>query len=577
MVGSFDPAGRKAKYLAWGRAVVYRVAPSTQTENSMPRSAGRKKTAPSAKELSVNETAPSTSLPDYSVAIVEAVREPLVLLDSGLRVLVANAAFYRTFEVTPAVVRRRSLFDLAQSRWDTPDLHAVLRALQEQDIAFENHEVRITIDGKPKVYRLNARKLDSSDPANQAILLAFEDVTEQLRMDERLRDLARMEAVGQLAGGVAHEINNQMTVLTGFMAFLTRGLQPDDPKWKDFQYAERAADHVVYITRQLLNFSRKQLIRREIIDPWILLQGMQTLLGRVIGSGILVNIVRKGEVRAVEFDATQLGELFINLALNSRYAMGRAGRLEITLSTVEVHGTGNVESPFEGQSPGRYVRIEVRDTGTGMDEDTRKRIFEPFFTTKPIGEGTGLGLASVLGAVTQNGGFIRAESQLGVGTTFIIELPEVAPVPRGDQRSRSTQDLPCGDETIIVAEDEDGVRQWICRVLRDRGYTVMEARQGEEALQLFAENAADVRLLLTDLVMAGADGRAVGERMAIRAPDVPVVYMSAYTEDEIIRRQLLAPSVPFLQKPFSPSQLAQAVRAALDGRAQGSHFDLPSR
>jgi signal transduction histidine kinase/CheY-like chemotaxis protein len=543
----------------------------------MPRSAGRKKTAPSAKELSVNETAPSTSLPDYSVAIVEAVREPLVLLDSGLRVLVANAAFYRTFEVTPAVVRRRSLFDLAQSRWDTPDLHAVLRALQEQDIAFENHEVRITIDGKPKVYRLNARKLDSSDPANQAILLAFEDVTEQLRMDERLRDLARMEAVGQLAGGVAHEINNQMTVLTGFMAFLTRGLQPDDPKWKDFQYAERAADHVVYITRQLLNFSRKQLIRREIIDPWTLLQGMQTLLGRVIGSGILVNIVRKGEVRAVEFDATQLGELFINLALNSRYAMGRAGRLEITLSTVEVHGTGNVESPFEGQSPGRYVRIEVRDTGTGMDEDTRKRIFEPFFTTKPIGEGTGLGLASVLGAVTQNGGFIRAESQLGVGTTFIIELPEVAPVPRGDQRSRSTQDLPCGDETIIVAEDEDGVRQWICRVLRDRGYTVMEARQGEEALQLFAENAADVRLLLTDLVMAGADGRAVGERMAIRAPDVPVVYMSAYTEDEIIRRQLLAPSVPFLQKPFSPSQLAQAVRAALDGRAQGSHFDLPSR
>ena len=307
-----------------------------------------------------------------------------------------------------------------------PELHTVLQGLQERDIAFENHEVRVTIDGEPRTYRLNARKLDSSNPAEQSILLAFEDITEQLRMDQRLRDLGRMEAIGQLAGGVAHEINNQMTVLTGFLAFVTRDVQQDDPKWKDLQYARHAAEHVIYITRQLLNFSRKQMIRREIIDPWTLLQGMRTLLGRVIGSGILVNVVRKGEVRSVEFDATQLGELFINLALNSRYAMGRAGTLEITLSTVEVDETGNVETPFPGQPPGRYVRIEVRDTGTGMDEDTRKRIFEPFFTTKPIGEGTGLGLASAMGAVTQNGGFIRAESQLGAGTTFIIELPEVA-------------------------------------------------------------------------------------------------------------------------------------------------------
>jgi two-component system cell cycle sensor histidine kinase/response regulator CckA len=479
-------------------------------------------------------------------------------------VLVANAAFYRNFDVSPDVVRRRSLYDIAQGRWDAPELHAVLQALQEHGTAFENHEVGVGINGEPKVYRLNARKLDSSDSANPAILLAFEDVTEQLRMDERLRDLARMEAVGQLAGGVAHEINNQMTVLTGFMAYLTRGLQPDDPTWQDFQYATRAADHVVYITRQLLNFSRKQLIRREIIDPWTLLQSMQTLLGRVIGSGILVSLVRKVKVRSVEFDPTQLGEVFINLALNSRHAMGRGGTLEISLSTVEVGETDKVVAPFPGQPAGRYVRIEVRDTGTGMDEDTLRRIFEPFFTTKPIGEGTGLGLPSVLGAITQNGGFIRAESQLGVGTTFIIELPEVAPKAGEEQVSGSTEDLPWGDETIIVAEDDDGVRHWIARVLRDSGYTVLEARNGEGALNLFAENATDVRLVLTDLVMAGADGRVVGERMAIRAPNVPVIYMSAFTEDEIHRRRLLAPSVPLLQKPFSPWQLAQAVRAALD-------------
>jgi signal transduction histidine kinase len=523
----------------------------------MPKPARRKRIAPAS---------PSTFLPDYSVAIVEAVREPLVLLDSGLRVLVANAAFYRTFEVTPDVIRQRSLFDLAHSRWDAPELHAVLQKLQERDTAFENHEVCVTIDGKPKTYRLNARKLHPSDPSQGSILLAFEDVTEQLRMEERLRDLARMEAVGQLAGGVAHEINNQMTVLSGFMAFVTNDLKPDDSKWQDLQQAEHAADHVVYITRQLLNFSRKQLIKREIIDPWTVLRGMQTLLGRVIGSGILVNIVRKGEIQAVEFDSTQLGEVFINLALNSRYAMGRAGTLEITLSTVEVrHTADTVNGRFSDQPPGRYVRIEVRDTGTGMDEATRKRVFEPFFTTKPMGEGTGLGLASVFGAVTQNGGFIRVESQLGVGTTFIIELPEVVPEQGGDQEGGSIRDLPRGDETIIVAEDEDGVRSWISRVLRDRGYTVLEARNGEEALRLFAENAADVRLVLTDLVMPGADGREVGERMAIRAPDVPVVYMSAYTEDEIMRRRLLMPTLAFLQKPFPPWLLAQRVRAALDG------------
>ena len=255
----------------------------------------------------------------------------------------------------------------------------------------------------------------------------------------------------------------------------------------------------------------------------------------------------------MEFDSTQLGEMFINLALNSRYAMGRMGTLEITLSTVEVRpsaATGNSE--FPNQPPGRYVRIEVRDTGTGMDEATRKRVFEPFFTTKPIGEGTGLGLASVFGAVTQNGGFIRVESQLGVGTTFVIELPEVAPKPGGDKESSSVEDLPGGDETIIVAEDEDGVRAWISRVLRDRGYAVLEARHGEEALRLFSENAAHVRLVLTDLVMPGTDGRELGERMAIRAPDVPVLYMSAYTEDEITRRRLLAPSARFYKNRSHP-------------------------
>ena len=299
----------------------------------MPDHTDRKHAEPSS---SAGENAFATSLAEYSAAIVETVREPLVLLDAGLRVLAANAAFYRAFGGTPAAVRRRSLYDLAEGRWDAPGLHVVLEALRQQDIAFEDHEVEVIIDGTPRVYRLNARKLVSPDPESLTLLLAFEDVSERLRVEERLRDLARMEAVGQLAGGVAHEINNQMTVLMGFMSFVTRDLDERDPRMQDLRYAERAAEHVVYITRQLLNFSRKQMIRRETIDPWTVLVGMHTLLGRVLGPGIQVNIVRKGEVRAVEFDAGQLSEVFLNLALNARYAMGRTGIFEIALSAVDI-------------------------------------------------------------------------------------------------------------------------------------------------------------------------------------------------------------------------------------------------
>jgi CheY-like chemotaxis protein len=200
----------------------------------------------------------------------------------------------------------------------------------------------------------------------------------------------------------------------------------------------------------------------------------------------------------------------------------------------------------------------------GMDEQTRKRVFEPFLTTKPAGEGTGLGLASVYGSVAQNGGFIRVESAPGAGTTFIIELPEVAGSLRAGAESIAPDVLPGSTETIIVADDEDGVRTWIARVLRDCGYSALEARHGAEALQLYADNAATVRLVLTDLVMPGADGRELGERLAAAAPHVPVLYMSAYSEDDVRRRQLLGPAGILLQKPFSASQLAQRVRAALD-------------
>ena len=533
----------------------------------MPESQFRKSEVPAEAEAAREHQAGLTTLPDYSTAIVATVREPLVLLDAGLRVLVANAAFYRTFGGHPSDTRRRSIFDLSEGRWDAPGLHAVLQALQEHGVAFENYEVPVTIEGKPHIYQLNARKLDSAQLDHSILLLAFQDITERLHVEERLRDLARMEAVGQLAGGVAHEINNHMTVLMGYMAFVTRDIPRDHPKRADLHRAEQAADHVVYITRQLLNFSRKQMIKRQIIDPWTVVLQLKRLLQRLLGSNIDLNVLRQGNIQSVDADPAQLGEVFVNLALNARYAMGGSGRFGIALSAADVHegSTGG----FPDQPPGRYVRFEISDTGPGMEEHVRKRVFEPFFTTKPLGEGTGLGLASVFGAVTQHGGFIRVDSQPGTGTRFTIELPEVASSTTGGNESGPAEPMPQGRETIIVAEDEEGVREWIARVLRECGYTVLEARDGTEGLRLFAENADRVRLVLTDLVMPGAGGREVGERMAADAPHVPLLYMSSYAGEEIERRHLVEPTDALLQKPFSALVLAQRVRAALDGAGLG--------
>ena len=285
-----------------------------------------------------------------------------------------------------------------------------------------------------------------------------------------------------------------------------------------------------------------------------------------------MNIVRKGEIGSIAVDAGQLSEVFVNLALNARYAMGRTGTFEIALSAVEVAKAGN--SAFADQPVGRYVRIEVRDTGTGMDEVTRRRVFEPFFTTKPIGEGTGLGLASVFGAVTQNGGFIRVDSRPGEGTMFVIELPEVVAVGGADHERTVIQDLP-ETRRLLSPMTRRACVAGSVGVLQYCGYTVLEARDGTEALQLWADNAAIVRLVLTDLVMPGIDGRAVGERIAAQAPQVPILYMSAYTEDEIMRRQLLAPTGALMQKPFSAERLAQRVRAALDESARGTSGRVP--
>ncbi|HEX6616743.1 MAG TPA: GAF domain-containing protein [Gemmatimonadales bacterium] len=390
------------------------------------------------------------------------------------------------------------------------------------------------------------------------------DVTEQRRTAQLRTQAERMEAVARVAGGVAHEVNNMMTVITGFTDFLESSLPPDDPRMGDLLEIRRAADRSAGITRQLLAYSRQQVLRPTPLDLNELVARTVPLLTRLLGPRVRLELHPTLEPTPIRADATQLEQVLINLALNARDAMESEGRLTLATEVVAVGGD-ELESPREQLPPGRYVRLAVTDTGHGMDASIRARAFEPFFTTKPAGQGSGLGLATVYGIVKQSGGFIWVASEPGEGTSFQVYLPEyggpmepaaVTPVPQS----------PRGEETILVVEDEPAVRRMTARSLAGQGYAILEAENGAQALEVLQRLPGPVDLVLTDVVMPVLNGRELGEQLAARRPGLRVLFMSGYTDDDIIRRGLMRPGSPFIQKPFLPGALARKVREVLDAR-----------
>jgi PAS domain S-box-containing protein len=392
------------------------------------------------------------------------------------------------------------------------------------------------------------------------------DVSERHRLEEQLRQAQKMEAVGQLSGGVAHDFNNLLNVILGFGEMLLKKLPADDARRRYGHEILKAANRGASLTRQLLAFSRQQVLQPKLIDLNAAVSDMQGMLGRLIGEDIDLVTALEPQLGRVEVDPGQIEQVIMNLAVNARDAMPQGGTLAIETTNVELDDS-DVRQYDHPVSPGPYVRIMVCDTGTGMDAATLKHIFEPFFTTKAVDKGTGLGLATVYGIVKQSKGYIWPKSTLGEGTTFTILLPRVAHEHAVAPPAEDGEAEPQGRETVLLVEDDEAARELWREMLDTLGYRTIVASNGAEALELASAHAGRVDLLLSDVVMPRLGGRELAARLRERRPELPVIFMSGYTADTILRQGISEAGGPFLQKPFSAQQLARKLRETLDAVA----------
>ena len=391
----------------------------------------------------------------------------------------------------------------------------------------------------------------------------IKDITERKSLESQLRQAQKMEAIGQLTGGIAHDFNNLLTVINGYSELTLQLLKADDPLRSNLEQIKEAGERAASLTRQLLAFSRRQVLEPKVLDLNAVVTNLEKMLTRMIGEDIdLVATLTPGLGR-VKADPGQIEQVIMNLAVNARDAMSNGGRLTIETANMELDE--NFAQRHVVVKPGRYVMLAVSDTGCGMDAETQRRIFEPFFTTKEIGKGTGLGLATVYGIVKQSGGSIWVYSEVGQGTTFKVYLPRVEEEPDAVLPSAVRETSLKGTETILLIEDDEPLRKLALSILRRGGYTVLAASDRTEALQLCGRHQGPIHLMLADVVMPGMSGREFADKLAQIRPDMKVLLMSGYTDDTITRHGALVEEVAFLQKPFTTYGLLSKVREVLDG------------
>jgi nitrogen-specific signal transduction histidine kinase len=387
------------------------------------------------------------------------------------------------------------------------------------------------------------------------------DVTESKKLEERLVQVQKLEAVGRLAGGVAHDFNNLLTAINGFSEMMLLELSATDPLREMARQIRKAGERAALLTRQLLTFSRRQVTAPIVLDLAALLQETSKLLRRLIGEDVELTIEIAPDLGHIKADVNQFEQAIVNLAVNARDAMPTGGRLAIDARNVRLD---ELEARRHGSPAGIFVRLTVEDTGCGMDEATQARIFEPFFTTKPVGQGTGLGLATVYGTVQQSGGFLEVASAPGQGSTFSLYFPTID-APAADQSSVSDfQAPPAGIETVLLVEDEPAVRLLARSGLEEYGYTILEAGDGEAALRLCQDYAATIDLLVTDVVMPRMGGRELADRLTALRPRLKVLFVSGHMNDKVIWHGIHEASVAFLGKPYTPIVLARKIREVLD-------------
>jgi len=477
--------------------------------------------------------------------------------DAEGRLLDANTAFKSFFE-TAGALSGRALADLVEPS-DRERVAALLLKANEGAAGIGSAELRAAGQGE-RMAELFA------GPANDGrVILYLLDVSEQKALEIKFAQSQKMQAVGQLAGGVAHDFNNLLTVIIGNSEFLLMRHQAGDPSFKDINEIHQNALRAATLVGQLLAFSRKQTLQPRVLIVRDVVGELALMLRRLLREGVDLKLEHGADLWPVHADEAQLSNAIINLVINARDAMPKGGTVTIrtaneTASAPVAHGTAIMPA-------GDYVRIEVADSGVGIPKEHLGKIFDPFFTTKPVGQGTGLGLATVYGIVKQTGGFITVESELGKGTVFTIFLPRYRAeqnAPQPEPERAPPRDV-TGQDTILLVEDEEAVRSFAARALRMRGYNVLEASGGEEALEIVKKAAAPIHLLITDVVMPNMDGPTLVRAVKRIRPDMAVIFMSGYAEEAFRRNDEKAEDLHFLPKPFGLKQLAAKVKEVLSG------------
>jgi two-component system cell cycle sensor histidine kinase/response regulator CckA len=468
-----------------------------------------------------------------------------------------HEAFGRpVFLITPEALRQESRALLERCKNGEPvEHHETVRRRKDGSKV----EVSLTLspirDAANNIVGISGIARDLTDRRRSELALR--------RAEQQLRDAQKMEAVGLLAGGIAHDFNNSLSAIVGYTELVLETLSPGDPIRSDIIEVRKAGASAVGLTRQLLALSRRQVLSPRVIDLNQIVTHLERMVRRLIGAHVVLAFELASDLGRVSADPGQIEQVIMNLVLNARDAMGEHERGTLTIATHNQY-VDDGQGETLNITAGRYVMLSVRDTGSGMNEATIERIFEPFFTTKEKGKGTGLGLSTALGIVQQSGGAVGLESELGVGTVFCVYLP------RTDRPVQSAYSIPPARvsnrswETILLVEDEDQVRALARTALKRHGYQVLEAEQGEQALALCEQHVGSIHLLLTDVVMPRMGGRELAERATVLRPEMKVLFMSGYANDDIIAHGVMDESIALLQKPITPSGLARRVREVLD-------------
>lgn len=433
---------------------------------------------------------------------------------------------------------------------------------------------RLKKDGSPMEISIWTSPMRDQRGEVTGVMAVLADITERKEMEnalqkseEQLRQSQKLEAIGRLAGGIAHDFNNLLTAIRGYSDLLLHRIDASSPFRRDVEEIQKAGERAAALTRQLLAFSRKQVLQPKVLDLNAVVGNLDRMLRRLIGEDLDLVTVLKPGLWNVQVDPGQVEQVIMNIVVNARDAMPDGGKVTIETGNVALDDRYVRQHPVV--KPGDYVLLAISDTGTGMDEETKNRLFEPFYTTKDKGKGTGLGLSTVYGIVKQSGGYIWVYSEIGKGASFKVYLPRYGGSP-GEARPEESPVSPSqGRETVLLVEDEAMVRLLVRNILEGNGYTVLEASDGEEAISIGGGHAAPIHLILTDVVMPKMCGREAAETLAPRLPGVKVLYMSGYTDEAIVRHGVLETGIPFLEKPFTPVSLLRKVRQVLDAPGIG--------